>query len=184
MSATDPVNQAIAGHQDNGDLAGKHLTFQLGGEEFGVEILKVREIIGLMDITVVPRTPQSIRGVINLRGKIIPVLDLRVKFAMPTIEDTELSCIIVVDTQVDDRPSQMGILVDTVSEVIDITAEEIEPTPEFGGNVRTDFIRSIAKVGETVTILLDIQKITSSVEVAISPGDLNELQDELPQKAA
>lgn len=166
MSATDPVNQAITTHQENGDLAGKYLTFQLGGEEFGVEILKVREIIGLMDITVVPRTPQSIRGVINLRGKIIPVVDLRVKFTMPTIEDTELSCIIVVDTQTDDRSSQMGILVDTVSEVLDIPMDHIEATPAFGSGVNTKFIRGMARIDNSVKILLSIEEVLNHVDLS------------------
>lgn len=172
MSVTDPVNQALTTHQENGDLAGKYLTFQLGDEEFGVEILKVREIIGLMDITVVPRTPRSIRGVINLRGKIIPVVDLRVKFLMPTVENTELSCIIVVDTTTDGRPSQMGILVDTVSEVLDIPAGQIEPTPAFGSGVNTKFIRGMARIENTVKILLSIQEVLNHVDLtAIKDGD-------------
>jgi purine-binding chemotaxis protein CheW len=165
MSVNDSINQALADNHEGGDLAGKYLTFQLGDEEFGVEILKVREIIGLMDITVVPRTPRSIRGVINLRGKIIPVVDLRVKFEMPNIEDTELSCIIVVDTQAGDRPAQIGILVDTVSEVLDIPADHIEPTPAFGNGVNTKFIRGMARIEDTVKILLSIDQVLGHVDV-------------------
>jgi len=165
MSVTAPVNQAIAQHQENGDLAGKYLTFQLGDEEFGVEILKVREIIGLMDITVVPRTPRSIRGVINLRGKIIPVVDLRLKFMMNSIEDTELTCIIVVDTTTDGRSTQMGILVDTVSEVLDIPAGQIEPTPAFGSGVNTKFIRGMARIEDNVKILLSIEEVLNHIDM-------------------
>lgn len=172
MSVTDPVNQAIAAHQENGSLAGKYLTFRLGDEEFGVEILKVREIIGLMDITVVPRTPKSIRGVINLRGKIIPVVDLRVKFLMQTIENTELSCIIVVDAQTDGQATQMGILVDTVSEVLDIPVDLIEPTPAFGSGVNTKFIRGMARVEDTVKILLSVEEVLNHIDTkAIADPD-------------
>lgn len=172
MSVTDPVNQAIAAHQENGSLAGKYLTFRLGDEEFGVEILKVREIIGLMDITVVPRTPKSIRGVINLRGKIIPVVDLRVKFLMQTIDNTELSCIIVVDAQTDGQATQMGILVDTVSEVLDIPVDLIEPTPAFGSGVNTKFIRGMARVEDTVKILLSVEEVLSHIDTkAIADPD-------------
>lgn len=159
MASTESVNSALERGRDGGDLAGKYLTFQLGTEEFGVEILKVREIIGLMDITVVPRTPRSVRGVINLRGKIIPVVDLRVKFEMESVADTELSCIIVVDVMVGDRPSQMGILVDTVSEVLNIPQDNIEPTPSFGSGVNTQFIRGMARIGDQVKILLNIEEV-------------------------
>jgi purine-binding chemotaxis protein CheW len=166
MSDNQSMNQTISEHQSEGDLAGKYLTFRLGDEEFGVEILKVREIIGLMDITVVPRTPRSIRGVINLRGKIIPVVDLRLKFMMQSIEDTELSCIIVVDTSTaDGQATQMGILVDTVSEVLDIPVDLIEPTPAFGSEVNTKFIRGMARVEDTVKILLSIEEVLSHVDL-------------------
>lgn len=165
MSATEPINQAIIEQQEEGNLSGKYLTFKLGEEEFGVEILKVREIIGLMDITVVPRTPNSMRGVINLRGKIIPVVDLRLKFMMPSVEDTEQSCIIVVDTTAEDRPAQMGILVDTVSEVLDIAGDQIEPTPAFGGDVNTKFIRGMARVDESVKILLTIDEVLNHIDL-------------------
>ncbi|QDU69867.1 chemotaxis protein CheW [Engelhardtia mirabilis] len=140
-------------------LAGKYLTFRIGEEEYGLEILKVREIIGLMDITPVPRTPVSIRGVINLRGRIIPVLNLRVKFEMSAIEDTDETCIIVVETSSDGVANQMGILVDTVSEVLDIVVDELEPTPSFGEGVDSDFILGIAKCKGSVKILLNTERI-------------------------
>ncbi|MBX2851227.1 MAG: chemotaxis protein CheW [Phycisphaeraceae bacterium] len=181
MSATDPINQTLAEHQEEGTLSGKYLTFRLGEEEFGVEILKVREIIGLMDITVVPRTPHCMRGVINLRGKIIPVVDLRLKFLMPSIEDTEQSCIIVVDTSTaDGQPAQMGILVDTVSEVLDIAAEQIEPTPAFGNGVNTKFIRGMARVEENVKILLSIDEVLNHIDLS----GVDQAESDTPAAAA
>jgi len=139
--------------------AGKYLTFKLAEEEYGLEILKVREIIGLMDITAVPRTPGFIRGVINLRGKVIPVVDLRTKFGMETHQDTDETCIIVVDVASSENADMMGILVDTVSEVLDIAVNEIEDTPTFGASVDMDFILGIGKVNGQVKILLDIDKV-------------------------
>lgn len=147
------------------ELAGKYLTFRLANEEFGVEILRVREIIGLMDITVVPRTPKAIRGVINLRGKIIPVVDLRATFQMQAAEDTDLTCIIVVDVPMGSNHAQIGILVDTVSEVLDIRAEQIEPAPAFGADVDTQFIRGMARIDEQVKILLNIEEVLNRQEL-------------------
>ena len=140
--------------------AGKYLTFALADEEYGLEILKVREIIGIMDIAEVPQTPDFVKGVINLRGKVIPVIDLRSKFQMETIEQTEETCIIVVDVD----GVEMGIIVDRVSEVLDIASEEIEEPPSFGANVDTDFILGMGKAQERVTILLDISKVLSQFD--------------------
>jgi purine-binding chemotaxis protein CheW len=141
--------------------AGKYLTFVLANEEYGLEILKVREIIGLMDITAVPRTPAFVKGVINLRGKVIPVVDLRLKFNMPEAERTDQTCIIVVDV----GQIEMGIIVDKVSEVLDIEAGEIEDTPSFGVDLNTDFILGIGKAGGKVTILLDINKVLTTEDL-------------------
>ncbi len=143
--------------------AGKYLTFVLAGEEYGVEILRVREIIGVMDITSVPKTPDFVKGVINLRGKVIPVVDLRLKFGMDEIERTEETCIIVVDVD----GIEMGTVVDKVSEVQDIPGDEIEDAPTFGANVDTRFILGMGKAGGNVTILLDIAKVLSSGEMTI-----------------
>ena len=137
-----------------GEMAGKFLTFFLAAEEYGIEILKVREIIGMMEITPVPRTPAYIRGVLNLRGKVIPVVDLRLKFGMDAIEQTEETCIIVVETGGGER----GIIVDKVSEVQTIAAQDIEPTPSFGEEVETDYILGIGKTAGRVRLLLDIDK--------------------------
>lgn len=143
----------------------KYLTFHLAGEQYGVDILKVREIIGMMDITKVPRTAVFVRGVINLRGKVIPVIDLREKFGMETIEDTDQTCIIVVEIYYENSSLQMGIVVDTVSEVLDISAADIEDTPSFGTAVETDFIKGIAKTKDGVKILLDIEKVLTFGEM-------------------
>ena len=148
------------------ELAGKYLTFRLGSEEYGLEIMKVREIIGLMDITDVPRTPQHIRGVINLRGRIIPVLDLRTRFGMETILDSDETCIIVVETSSEAGSTAMGILVDTVCEVMDIAEDDLEPPPTFGEEVDSSFIRGMAKCDDQVKILLNIGNILSATEVA------------------
>jgi purine-binding chemotaxis protein CheW len=147
----------------------KYLTFNLGGEQYGLEILKVREIIGIMDITRVPRTPEFIRGIINLRGKVIPVIDLRKKFNMMTIEDTEQTCIIVVDMLFENNLLLMGIIVDSVSEVLDIDTDEVEDTPIFGSSVSTDFIQGIAKTKGGVKILLNIEKVLTTNEILTLP---------------
>ena len=147
--------------------AGKYLTFKLGVEEYGLEILKVQEIIKMMDITRVPRTPAFVRGVINLRGKVIPVMDLRLKFGMESRETTEKTCVIVVQVaNATGSAVTMGIIVDEVSEVLDIAAGQIEPSPEFGTAVDTAFILGMGKVAKKVVMLLDIDKVLSSSELA------------------
>ena len=142
-------------------LSGKYLTFVLGKEEYGLEILIVREIIGIMDITQVPQTPSFVTGVINLRGKVIPVINLRLKFGMEEEEYTKETCIIVVEA----GSVLIGIIVDTVSEVIDITDNDIEPTPSFGSNIKSDFILGMGKVKDQVKILLDIGKVLSDINL-------------------
>ena len=145
--------------RDTADLAGKHLTFVLGAEEYGVPVLKVREIIKIMDITHVPQMPTHVKGVVNLRGKVIPVVDLRLKFGFPELAYTERTCIIVVEVALPASRIMMGIVVDAVSEVLNITADEIEETPEFGERVTTDFMRGLAKVKGTVKVLLDLDRV-------------------------
>lgn len=169
----DAINAAMGHANQDGDLSGKYLTFRLSDQEYGVEILKVREIIGLMDITIVPRTPNFIRGVINLRGKIIPVIDLRVKFGMCAVADTDLSCIIVVDVDTGDQSVQTGLLVDTVCEVLDIGGSNIEPTPAFGGDVQTNFILGMARIEEDVKILLNIEDVLNG-QALLPHADLTE----------
>ncbi len=137
--------------------AGKYLTLVLGETEYGIEILKVREIIGMMEITQVPRTPELVRGVMNLRGKIIPVLDLRRIFGMEATPDADETRTIVVDT----GGIEIGIVVDRVREVLDIGEDEIEDAPSFGLAVEADFVRGMGKKGGHVSILLDIDKVLS-----------------------
>ena len=156
------------------DRAGKYLTFRLATEEYGLEILRVREIIGLLDITSVPRTPKYIRGVINLRGKIIPVLDLKNKFGIGITESTLETCIIVVEANLSGESLLMGVIVDAVSEVLDISDTEIEDAPSFGAGVDTRFILGIGKVRNEVKILLDINEVLSASDLSI----LNKLGDE------
>jgi purine-binding chemotaxis protein CheW len=148
-------------------LAGKYMTFKLAEEVYGLEILKVREIIGLMDITRVPRCAEFIRGVINLRGKVIPVADLRLKFGMEACQATEQTVIIVVQCAVAGRNLTMGLLVDQVLEVLQIEAGQIEPPPSLGeAAVEAQFILGIGKAGERVVFLLDIAKVLGGGEVA------------------
>ena len=145
------------------ERAGKYLTFGLAEEQYGLEILKVREIIGVMDITAVPKTPEFVKGVINLRGKVIPVVDLRLKFAMEEAEHTEETCIIVVDVD----GIEMGIIVDQVSEVMDIATGEIEDPPAFGTSVDTSFILGMGEAEGNVTILLDIDRVLTAGDIDV-----------------
>jgi len=144
--------------------AGKYLTFALSDEIYGLEILRVQEIIGLQNVTHVPKTPDYIRGVINLRGKVIPVLELRVKFGMPTVPDDDRTCIVVVRVKQNSATVTMGILVDSVSEVLDIPQSHIEDAPEFGAAVQTDFLLGIGKIAQKVILLLDVNRVLSANE--------------------
>ncbi len=140
---------------------GKFLTFILGSEVYGIEILKVREIIKLMDITTVPRTPDYMKGVINLRGKVIPIVNLRSKFTMPEIEHTQETCIIVAEV----NKTSIGIIVDSVSEVSNIKSGDIEEAPHLGQDIDTNFILGLGKTKERIVILLDIALVLSSDEL-------------------
>jgi purine-binding chemotaxis protein CheW len=141
------------------EMAGKYLTFALSAEEYGLPVLKVREIIKMMDITHVPQVPGHVKGVVNLRGKVIPVVDLRLKFGLGSQDYTDRTCIIVVEVVMLNSRVMMGIIVDHVSEVLNIVAEEIEQTPDFGERVETDYMKGIAKVKGKVKILLDLDRV-------------------------
>jgi purine-binding chemotaxis protein CheW len=144
-------------------LAGKYLTFALHRESYGIEVLKVREIIRLTEITAVPQMPDYVRGVINLRGKIIPVMDLRLRFGFPEAKNTEQTCIVVVQVKLPDgKATQMGMVVDGVEEVANIAAADIEETPDFGGQISTDYIVGMAKIKGVVKTLLDIDKVVGA----------------------
>ncbi len=146
---------------------GKYLTFALSDEEYGIGILKVKEIIGMMPVTSVPQAPHFVRGVINLRGKVIPVTDLRLKFGLSEAEYTDKTCIIVVEIKTASGQVQMGIVVDSVSEVLNIKGEEIEDTPSFGAAADTDYILGMAKMEGGVKILLDIDRVLQSEEIEL-----------------
>ena len=148
-------------------LAGKYLTFNLAEEEYGMGILKIKEIIGMIPITSVPQTPDYVKGVINLRGKVIPVVDLRSRFGMEEIGYTERTCIIVAEIQGESGTVMVGVVVDSVSEVLNIKGEEIEATPTFGARLNTEFILGMAKMEGGVKILLDIDRVLGSQEIAI-----------------
>lgn len=157
-----PSNQADLQFQDAAADASlrsqKYLTFVLDKEEYGLEIMRVKEIIGLMEITPVPRMPDFVRGVINLRGRVIPVVDLRLKFGMKRTEDTQETCVIVVDL----NDTLMGVVVDRVSEVLDVPEADIEEAPSFGVDLDTSFILGMGKAKGKVVILLDIQEVLTN----------------------
>ena len=149
------------------DKEGKYLTFTLADEEYGIGILKIKEIIGMMPITTVPQTPEFVKGVINLRGKVIPVIDLRLRFGMEAIDYTERTCIIVVEIEGHNGTVQIGIVVDSVSEVLNIRGNEIEETPTFGAKLKTDYILGMAKTEGSVKILLDIDCVLSNEDIPV-----------------
>jgi purine-binding chemotaxis protein CheW len=159
-AVVDQTVKAIA------EREGKYLTFALAGEEYGIGILKVKEIIGLMPITTIPQTPGYVKGVINLRGKVIQVVDLRLKFDMETMDYTEKTCIIVVEVGNSGQKVMIGILVDSVSEVLNIKGGDIENTPSFGSHLNTDYILGMAKTDGKVKILLDIDRVFSTEEIS------------------
>ncbi|HSO20878.1 MAG TPA: chemotaxis protein CheW [Desulfosarcina sp.] len=147
------------------DREGKYLTFSLADEEYGIGILKIKEIIGMMPITSVPQTPAFVKGVINLRGKVIPVVDLRLRFGMDAIGYDERTCIIVVEIGRRDMNVVIGIVVDSVSEVLNIKGDEIEDTPTFGTALNTDYILGMAKMEGKVKILLDIDEVLGAEDL-------------------
>src|SRR5579864_3627177 len=161
--AAAPANSTS---QKTDQRAGKYLTFQLGNEEFAIQVLRVREIMGVQEITAVTQTPGYVKGVINLRGKVIPVIDLRLKFGLAEIEYTQRTCIIVVQIHAEGQKFLIGVIVDAVSEVITLQAGEIDDTPDFGSGVATPYLLGMAKIKGKVKILLDIDIVLSAQDVA------------------
>ena len=157
------IDQAVKAMADK---EGKYLTFTLAEEEYGIGILKIKEIIGMMPITTVPRTPEFVKGVINLRGKVIPVMDLRLRFGMEEIDYTERTCIVVVEIEGASGTVMIGVVVDSVSEVLNIKGEDVEETPTFGTKMNTEYILGMAKMEGSVKILLDIDRVLSEDEIA------------------
>jgi purine-binding chemotaxis protein CheW len=163
MTKTMAITESVATQADA--RAGKYLTFQLSNEEFGIRVLKVREIMGIQEITAVPQTPTHIKGVINLRGKVVPVIDLRLKFGLAAADYTQRTCIIVTQVQGESGPVLMGIVVDGVSEVLNLTGTEIEDTPDFGEELSGGYLLGMAKVKDKVKILLDIDRVLSTQDL-------------------
>jgi purine-binding chemotaxis protein CheW len=157
----DQAVEAMAGRE------GKYLTFSMADEEYGIGILKIKEIIGMMPITSVPQTPDYVKGVINLRGKVIPVVDLRLRFGIEAMDYTERTCIIVVEIEGKAGTVQIGIVVDAVSEVLNIGGDDIEDTPTFGSKLDTEYILGMAKMEGGVKILLDIDKVLGRQELEL-----------------
>lgn len=153
------------GAQDQATVAtraGKYVIFELGDEEYGVDVAMVREIIGPMPITRVPRVPESVRGMVNLRGKVIPIVDLRIRFGLEAVDHGRRTCIIVVQT----AAAEFGVVVDRVSEVATIAESEIEDAPTFGVGIETEYLLGVAKHGTRVRLLLDIQRALTRQEIA------------------
>ena len=164
MATTVLDSEAVAARQ-SGDRGGKYLVFELGTEQFGIRVLKVREIMGIQNITAVPQTPAHVKGVINLRGKVIPVVDLRLKFGLSEQEYTQRTCIIVVQVRGEAGPMFMGIVVDGVAEVLNLAAADIEDTPDFCDGTQTSYLLGMAKVNGKVKILLDIEQVLTSQDL-------------------
>jgi len=160
IKTMDQTVKAIA------EKEGKYLTFSLDNEEYGISILKIKEIIGMMSITTIPQTPEFVKGVINLRGTVIPVVDLRLRFGMTDIDYTERTCIIVVEIKGRSDTVMIGVVVDAVSEVLNIKGEDIEDTPTFGTKLDTEYILGMAKMEGTVKILLEIDRVLGAEEVS------------------
>jgi purine-binding chemotaxis protein CheW len=170
MQATQLPQASPSMSLDFSKRTGKYLIFRLGMEEFGTEVLRVREIMGLQDITAIPLVPTHVKGVINLRGKVIPVIDLRLKFGMEAEEYTARTCIIVMRTHEADEELMVGMIVDGVVEVLNLTASDIEDTPDFGPGVVTPYLTGMAKIKDSVKILLDIDQVLSSNEFGVLPS--------------
>lgn len=166
--------------ETNSNSSQQYVTFSLGEELFGVEVTRTREILSLTPVTQVPQTPDYLLGVINLRGQVVPVVDMRLKLGMPAGDDTEDTCIIVVDVQVEGETITVGALADAVREVLDIRGDQIEPPPRLGTRLNTEFITGMGKVDEQFMILLNIDRIFNSEELVLvqDAGQVSAPQDE------
>ena len=165
MDTMTEVTQQVS--KGASEREGKYLGFILADEGYGIPIIKVQEIIGMMAITKVPKMPDFVKGVINLRGTVVPVIDLRLKFQMDAVDYSDRTCIIVVEMQKEDTTVLSGVIVDAVTEVMNINAENVEDTPQFGTKLDTSFIRGMAKLDSGVKILLDIDRILTTTEIKV-----------------
>ena len=163
MEKAERIDQAV---KEITDKEGKYLSFSMADEEYGIGILKIKEIIGMMPITTVPRTPEFVKGVINLRGKVIPIMDLRLRFKMEAIDYTDRTCIIVVEIESQAGTIQIGAVVDSVSEVLNVGSKDIEDTPSFGTKLDTNYILGMATMEGGVKILLNIDNVLNNEEIA------------------
>lgn len=148
-------------------VTGKYLTFRLGEEEYGIGVIRVREIMGLQHITPVPQTPKHVRGVINLRGKVIAVVDMREKLGFEPKDYDKRTCIVVVNANIAGEDTMTGVVVDSVTEVVQIGAEDVEDPPSFGSGVETHYLRGLARTGDRVKLLLDIDQVLDSDDIRI-----------------
>ncbi|MFZ0257172.1 MAG: chemotaxis protein CheW [Gammaproteobacteria bacterium] len=155
ISADDPV---------------QYLTFTLDGESFATDIAQVREVLEFKGVTKVPRTPDYMRGVINLRGSVVPVVDLRLQFGMESTEPTIDTCIVIIEVPIDAQPVVLGALADSVQEVLELKPEQLAPPPRFGTRIRTDFIRAMGRYGDQFVIILDMERVFST-EAIVEIGD-------------
>ena len=165
MSTNGPTTNAEEHNTDQRE--GKYLTFTLAEETYGIGILKIKEIIGMIAITSIPQTPEYVKGVINLRGKVIPVVDLRLKFGMEAMAYNERTCIIVLEIGNQGNTVMIGIVVDSVSEVLNIKMAELEDAPQFGATLDTAYILGMAKSENSVKVLLDIDRIVNASEISL-----------------
>lgn len=143
----------------------QYFTFFLAGEEYAIGILKVKEIIEYCELTRVPKTPRHVRGVINLRGSVVPIVDLAVKLGLPESPITKLTCIIIVEVDVEGEETVMGLIADSVNQVVDLIPDDVEPPPAFGTQVRVDYLSGLGKIGKKFVLILDIDKVLSTAEV-------------------
>jgi purine-binding chemotaxis protein CheW len=161
----------------------QYLTFKLGNEIFATDVAKVREVLDLTTITQIPRTPEFMAGVINLRGSVVPVVDLRLCFEMSKTESTRNTCIVVVEVLLDSESTIIGALTDSVEEVIDLEPEQIQPAPRIGTQIRTDFIKGMGKRDTQFIIILDIDRVFSAEELAAVRGQETVKQEAVKQEA-
>lgn len=164
------MGELVKIEQQDAGTQGQYLTFLLGGEMFAIEILNIKEIIEYGSLTTVPMMPEFIRGVINLRGRVVPVIDLLSRFGRKSTEITKRSCNVIIEVEADGEKADVGIVVDAVSEVLEIAASEIEPAPSFGAKIRADFISGMGKVNGKFVIILNVSKVLSVDEMAMISG--------------
>lgn len=154
-------------------IAGQYLTFRVGSDAYAISIAKLRELVGLGGITRVPSTPPWIRGVMNLRGEVLPVIDLAVKFGLPASQDTKWTCLVVVQLPIDGQASSLGLVVDSVEDVVDLQDDEIDPPPPFGTRLRAEFVLGLARIGEGLAVLLDVDRVLT-VDELLAVAEIDE----------